>query len=156
MSDDFFGFISFKFLKVVKEVDDFLVDGFFLLFVVKLNVFKVNEFLSDDLDLFFVFSEKMNKREFVIVKILVVNEDDFFFVNSVKDESKNKNVEFLVGKDMILSLFIVFFFGDDIFFIIGDKILEKKFKLSLEKMFSKVVEFKIFLLFDNDDLFFVV
>lgn len=57
---------------------------------------------------------------------------------------------------MIISLFIVFFFGDDIFFIIGDKILEKKFKLSLEKMFSKVVEFKIFLLFDNDDLFFVV
>lgn len=156
MSDDFFGFISFKFLKVVEEVDDFLVDGFFLLFVVKLNVFKVNEFLSDDLDLFFVFSEKMNKREFVIVKILVVNEDDFFFVNSVKDESKNKNVEFLVGKDMIISLFIVFFFGDGIFFIIGDKILEKKFKLSLEKMFSKVVEFKIFLLFDNDDLFFVV
>ena len=153
MSDEFFGFTSSKSSKVAKEADDPLVDGLFSSSVAKPNVSKANEPLSDDSDLFSVSSEKTNKREPAIVKTSAANEDDLFSVNSAKDESKNKNVEPLVGKDTTSSLFTAHPPGDDIFSTTGDKTPEKKLKPSSEKTPSKAAESKISSPLDNDDLF---
>lgn len=149
MSDEFFGFISFGFMWVKKDVfEDFLVGGFFLDFVfLKLKVLIVNELFKDDFDdLFLILIEKINK----------IDVDDFFFVGKIKEENKFKIVDLLIISDFFLNLFSVIFFEDDLFFF-GINIKERKFEVILKEMFSKDKEdFKIFLFLDNDDLFLVV